>query len=105
MRRDYTAIGEREGYTKEAIDSGILTAQDWQDISVDKSVAFSQGYAITEAIKQFRIPKVTHVSQFGMIDGHSLLGIRAKYKNGLAEIYIADNGLDAIPVAIDFEQN
>jgi hypothetical protein len=105
MRRDYTKIGESEGYTRELIDAGIKTIDDWQDLEKDKTMAFSQGFAVNEAIKVFNIPHVSHVAQFGMVCGHGLIGIMAQYKNGMAKIYIADTGCECIPVAIDFEEN
>jgi len=103
MRRDYTSIGTVAGYDREQIDKGILTIDDWQDLKKDKTMAFSQGCAVNEAIRTFKIPHVSHVAQFGIICGHGLIGIRAQYKNGMAQIYLADNGCECIPVAIDFQ--
>jgi hypothetical protein len=103
MKRDYTSIGESSGYNQEQIDKGILTIDEWQDLAENNKMAFSQGYAVNEAIKTFKIPHVSHVAQFGMICGHGLIGIRAAYKNGIAQIYLADNGCECIPVAIDFQ--
>ena len=103
MKRDYTSTGADAGYNQEQIDKGILTIDEWQDLEKDKTMAFSQGFAVNEAIKTFKIPKVSHVAQFGMICGHGLIGIRAQYKNGVAQIYLADNGCECIPVAMDFQ--
>ena len=102
MKRDYIEIA-KDIYSKEQIDTGIETIDEWQDMEQNKSLAFSQGFAVNEAVRQFKIPKVSHVAQYGMICGHGLIGIRAHYKNGMAQIYLADNGTACIPVAVDFQ--
>ena len=105
MKRDYTGIGAESGYDRGQIDKGIETIDEWQDLAENKTMAFSQGYAVNEAIKTFKIPKVSHVAQFGMICGHGLIGIRAQYQNGTAQIYLANNGCECIPVAMDFQES
>lgn len=104
--RRYTDIGKVEGYVPESIDRSIAVAEseDWQDLTVDKSMPFSQGYAINSAIEQMRIPKVTSAYFFGTIGEHGFYGLQAEYKNGTARIYMADNGCDCVVVAIDFAE-
>lgn len=110
MRRDYTQIGEKEGYTRGAIDAGILSIEDWipttRITGESVSLPMMQGMAINEAISQLKLPKVSEVAIFGDItsgSGHAygLYGIKCEYKNEFVTVYIADDGCDVIPVAMD----
>jgi hypothetical protein len=108
MRRDYTEIGQKEGYTKEIVDKGIASIDAWIDTTKGStSLPMSQGMAIKEVIKELRIPKVSRVAIHGAICGaegmYGLYGIHAEYKAEFVTIYIADNGCEVIPVAMDVE--
>ena len=104
MRRDYTKIGEREGFTREAVDRGIETVTEWEPPS--GRLPMMQGMAIREFIKSFRVPKVSYVAVFGSIrsgagDELGLYGIKAHYKTEDVTFYIADSGTHITPVAAD----
>ena len=105
MRRDYTKIGEKEGFTRDAINRGIDTITEWIELRGKTSLPMMQGMAIQAAIKQLHLPKVSHVAVFGGFgDGYGLYGIKAHYKNADVTLYIADSGTEVIPVAADVEE-
>lgn len=107
MKRDYTKIGESEGFTREAVDRGIETVTEWEAPS--SRLPMMQGMAIQEFIKSFRVPTVSSVAVFGGIRGGSgedlgLYGIKAHYKSQDVTFYIADSGTHITPVAADVEE-
>ncbi len=108
MRRDYTKIGESEGFSRETVDKGIATVTEWIGVP-SKNIPMMQGMAIQEFIKQFRVPKVSDIAVFGGIrDGAGndlgLYGIKAHYKSEDVTFYIADFGTHITPVAADVEE-
>ena len=107
MRRDYTKIGESEGFTRETVDRGIETVTEWETPS--GHLPMMQGMAIQEFIKSFRVPQVSSVAVFGGIrsgagDDLGLYGIKAHYKDQDVTFYIADSGTHITPVAADVEE-
>ena len=104
MERTYTHVGKDEA-TPEQIDKAILTL-DWLELAKEKSLPMAQGLAIKEVVKRLRVPNVSHVAYHGMIHGSScpygFYGIKAKYKNGKAVIYLLDNGCEVVIMASDF---
>ena len=70
----------------------------WEALPCD--MGFSQGYAIREMIQQFKIPKVSHVSDSHELAPYGLLGIRAHYRNADVDIFAVDDGCSVAPVCI-----
>ena len=107
MERTYTNVGKEEA-TLEQIDEAVKTLN-WLELSKEKSLPMAQGLAIKEVVKKCRIPKVSHIAYHGMIHGSScpygFYGIKAKYKNGKAVIYLLDNGCEVVIMASDFYPN
>jgi hypothetical protein len=60
------------------------------------------GLGISAAIKQLRIPKVSHVAWSSELAPYGFYGIRGHYKNGDAEIFIVDMGTHLTPVCTEF---
>ncbi len=106
MKRTYTMVGRNEA-THEQIDNAILTL-DW--IDAKGKLPMGQGMAIQECITECKMPNPSHVAIHGRINGTSpespygFYGIRSKYKNGVAQVYLMDHGSECIVMASDFKE-
>ena len=106
MKRTYTKIGEKEGYTPEEIDLRIIKTK-WVDFRTTR-LPFCQGEAIKLIIKECRIPltKISHMDLHNIIKKScGFYALNVKYSNGQAQIYIADNGCSTCVVASDFTKD
>jgi len=75
----------------------------WRDVAERRQEGAMQAMGISEAIKQLRLPKVSHYAADGCVFGsYGLYGIRAHYSNGSAEVYVLDYGTGLMPVVTDF---
>jgi len=104
MERTYTEVGKAE-YSKEQIDASIQKVN-WVDFRT-KNLPFCQGECLKVAIKDCNIPlsKISKMDLHNVIKGsHGFYSLDVKYKNGQAQIYIADNGCSACVVASDFTE-
>ena len=103
---DYFKNAEKEGYSQADINAGIAGLK-WEETSKNMQLPFMQGMGIKAAIKEFKIPKISHVAYQGGVVCRGkaetftagLYGLRAHYANGTREIYLADDGLSITPVA------
>lgn len=106
--RTYTKTGQENGYTKKNIDRSIKQTN-WVDFKT-KNLPFMQGSCLNTVIKECNIP----LSKISRMDLHNSINTKpqehiafyaldVKYKNGQAQIYIADNGCMSCVVASDFE--
>jgi len=96
---EFIEIGKKHTQGNEEIVKENILSAEWEAVEKGKSYPFSQGMAIDEAIKQFRIPKVTHVSLYGVFSGLGLYGIRAHYKDEEVDIFFVDDGVSITPIA------
>jgi len=99
--RTYTQVGKE--YEKEAIDNSISQIE-WEAFR-KTNLPFCQGECLKVVIKECNIPlsKISKMSLHGVISGsHGFYGLDVAYKNGQAQIYIADNGCSSCVVASDF---
>ena len=103
MKRTFTEVGKEHSEGKEAELAGMFDRLDWQPIPCD--MAAMPGLGIKEVIKQLHIPKVSHVASSHELAPYGLMGIRAHYKNGSAQIYMADEGTGIVILASDFWPN
>ena|SRR5271156_1972938 len=113
MQRTWTKVGE-EIYThtledgEERADRGrierAIEAIQWREIPKVGTLEapFMPGEGIKAAVKQLRIPKVSHVAWTNRLAPYGFYGIRGHYKNGQAEIFIVDTGCELVPVCSDF---
>ena len=96
----YTEIGKKEGYTEESI-TETAEKLEWVEIIPEMKLPFSQGYAINEMIKEFKI-KAGKIAYNGIIrngnEEHGFYGIETTMGQRL---YFADCGCSLCPVAID----
>lgn len=104
MKRTYTEVGSKD-YTQIEIDNAIKKVN-WQEFRKD-NLPFCQGEALKTVIKECNIPlsKISRMELHGSIKGaHGFYALDVKYKNGQAQIYIADNGCGCCVVASDFKE-
>ena len=67
-------------------------------------LGFTQGYAIKEAIKEFKIPNISSISDNGFFNGLACYGIKGHYENGIAISYFLDTGCALIPICVNFQE-
>ena len=110
MVRTYTEAAKNKGYLKENIDNAIKRTN-WEPFRTD-NLPFCQGACINIVVKECGIP-ISKISKMDLHNGintephehHAFYALDVKYKNGQAQIYIADDGCGACVVASDFEEN
>jgi len=100
MKRTFTQVGKEHTEGKEAKIGEMIDRLDWQSIPCE--MGMMPGEAIKAVIKELRIPKVSHVAASHEMAPYGLLGIKAHYKNGDANIYLVDEGCSTVVIASDF---
>lgn len=112
FRFDWTTVGQSftEGRQAdlvallETIDEGSRAHagfDQWLEYVPGLSLPFCQGYAITEAIKQLRLPKVSHVAHTNRFDPYGVVIVRAHYRGPLqVDVVILDRGTDLTPLCM-----
>ena len=103
MERTYTNVGKEYTQGKESDFNGMFERLNWLDIPCD--LPAMPGLGIKEVIKELRIPKVYQVAYSNELAPYGLYGVKAKYKNGNAVIYMRDNGVSITILASDFYPN
>lgn len=107
--RTYTNVGKKAGYTKDEIDMAIRNVE-WEPFRT-KELPFMQGEALKGVIQASHIPvsKISRMALHNVIhrgkEEHGFYALDVKYKNGQAQIYVADSGVDTMAVASDFTSN
>lgn len=101
--------------TTDAVETAIAELV-WMEVPEDGILGDMAGglmgaLALKAAVDELRIPKVSRFA-VGVLPCWSdhetgelcygLLGIEGNYKNGQAQIYIADRGSDLLPIGADF---
>ena len=106
MKRTYTEVGKNAGYTQKEIDASIKNKVKWEAFR-KTDLPFCQGETLKAVINQCNVPlsKISRMSLYGTIKRtHSFYALDVKYKNGQAQIYIADDGVEPCVVASDFNE-
>lgn len=91
-RNDYTD-GQQKTYGR------IFESMDWQTLPC--TLGMMPGENIKQAIKDLRIPKVSHVAVSSEAAPYGVYGVRGHYKNGTANIYLIDAGSEVCVLASD----
>ena len=102
MKREYTQVGSRDGYTPEEIDAAISRVE-WEAFRRD-NLPFCQGEALKKVIRECKIPlsKISRMALHSVIkDTHGLYALDVAYKNGQVQVYMADNGCEVVILASD----
>lgn len=87
-----------EAYSQDI--QGLIThwcdQMEWQEMLPPPglSVGMMPGLGIKAAIQQLRLPKVSHVAISNAMAPYGLCGIRCRYKDGPAEIFLLDIGTE-----------
>lgn len=100
MKRTWTQVGREHTEGKRGEIAGMIDRLNWQAIPCE--MAAMPGMAIKAVIKELRIPKASHVASSHEMAPYGLLGIKAHYKNGDANIYLVDEGCQTVVIASDF---
>ena len=100
MERNWTTVGQKHTQGKRKQLEAMFSRMEWREIPCE--MGMMPGMAIKEAIKQLHIPKVSHVAHSHELAPYGLLGIKARYRNGNAVIYLVDDGLGVTPIVSDF---
>jgi len=100
MERTWTKVGKHHTHGREEDIGGMIDRLNWKEIPCE--MGMMPGEAIKAAIKELRIPKVSHVANSHEMAPYGLLGIKAHYKNGDANIYLVDEGCSTVVIATDF---
>ena len=116
--RTWTTVGEDvmgktlEGGAKlsrKRVEAAI-EAMDWQapkpaaDGAGVWTLAMMPGEGIKTVIKEFRIPRVYELAVSNELAPYGLYGIKGRYKNGAAEIFVVDLGAELTPICSDFTE-
>jgi len=109
-RRDWMTNPDAVKYAgtpeKKAMVNGAIAILEWHEATDELVLPMSPGLFIQGAIKQFRIPRVSHVAwRGGMLYGrYSVYGIEAHYGKGgrqWVRLYFMDRGSDGICLCTD----
>lgn len=93
----FTKIGKKYSRDREREIIGFCDNMQWQDIPV--SVGAMPGLAIKEAIRVLNLPKAYQIAVSHDMAPYGLYGIRCRYKEGPAEVFVVDDGCECSPVA------
>ena len=105
MERNWTNIGSEYNSTPEQRKklSAIFEVLEWETVTPDGLTwPMMPALALEEAIKELRLPKVSAVAQSNAMAPYGLIAARCKYTNGMAEVYIVDEGSTLKVLASDF---
>lgn len=103
MTRTWTEVGKNHTDNKQGKIGAMLDRLEWH--SLPYTMGAMPGMGIKEAIKQLKLPKVSHVSCSHELAPYGLLGVKAHYKNGDVKVYLVDEGIGLVVIATDFEAN
>jgi len=102
VRIDWTEIGKSRGQseTKEqrARIRGAMQAMKWLEIPTE--MGFMPGEGIKAAMRQLRLPDVSHVATSNELAPYGFLGVRTHYNNADVDVFIVDRGSDMFPVCM-----
>lgn len=108
MQRSYTSVGapiievNKPGYIE------AMQALVWHEVGSESfrlNISWSTGELVKAAAKDFKLGCITHVGEIVTEVRYTLIGIRNRFSNGVANIYFVDRGHDAVPLASDFTPN
>lgn len=101
----WTDIGlEEVPKTNRKLVSEYIDRIEWQRIPKggSLSVAMMPGENIKEVIKQLKLRAVTHIAISHDMAPFGLYGVRNRFKNGVADIFMVDNGCEVAIIRSDF---
>ena len=99
MKRTWTEVGEEYTRGKQGDIAAMIERMDWRTLPCE--MGLGPGMAIKEAIKSFKIPKVSCVATSNEMAPYGLLAVEGNYKNGRGQIFMVDDGLSVTPICTD----
>jgi len=102
MRRTWTTIAAEHNSTtaQRSRLAGCFDALVWRALPVE--VGMMPGENIKAAISELNLPKVSHIAVSHELAPYGLYGIRCRYSDGLAQVYLIDEGSQCSVLASDF---
>jgi len=97
-RFEFMNIGKEYSQGNEDEVKEIVLNAEWEETGKGKSFPMGQGMAVDEAIKGYRIPKVSHVSLYNDFCGLGFYGIRGHYTGKEVDVFILDDGVSCTPI-------
>lgn len=70
----------------------ILSKMEWQELEEGMSLPMSPGLGIEFLIKEFKIPRVSHIAISNEMTPFGLYGIYGHYRNADVKLYFVDEG-------------
>ena len=102
-RIDWMNVGKNHTEGNEGKLIPIFLAMDWQKVTPGFEMAMMPGLGIQAAIKELRIPKVSHVATSPELAPYGLYGIRGRFTGGgrdeTVDLFIVDEGCSMHPLA------
>jgi hypothetical protein len=108
MITEWTKTGSEYTKGKEPAIKNIIGRMDWMKLPGKDEAALSigamPGLGIQGAIREYRIPKVSHIAISHEMAPYGLYGIRGHYKNADVDIFLVDSGCEIIPICSNVEE-
>lgn len=104
MRRDYMSVGAKyiqEGPARRKFEAAVDRLE-WKEFKLGTKEAFMSAMGIREAIKYYRICGASHYAISDDMSPYGFFAILGHFTNGMAQVYILDQGDILIPLAVDF---
>ncbi len=99
MKRTWTEVGEEYTRDKQGDIAAMIERMEWHTLPCE--MGMGPGIAIKEAIKAFKIPKVSRVATSNEMAPYGLLAVEGNYKNDRGQIFMVDDGLSVTPICTD----
>ena len=99
MKRTWTEVGEKYTRGKQGDIAVMVERMEWRTLPCE--MGMGPGMAIKEAIKAFKIPKVSRVATSNEMAPYGLLAVEGHYKNGRAQVLMVDDGVSITPICSD----
>lgn len=72
-------------------------AMEWQELTpAGLTLPMMPGEGIKAAIRELRLPRVSHVAYSHDMAPYGLYGAKCRYSNGPAEVYLLDIGIEIL---------
>lgn len=102
MQRTWTQIGKPHTEGNEEKLAAYFDRLEWKPLTGSNEEAMMPALGIQSTIKQLRLPMVSHYAISFDMAPFGLYGVRCQYKNGLAQVYVCDEGCQIVPLCSDF---
>ena len=105
MRVDWMKVGKEHWKGNQERIINICESAEWTHIPKEGiTIAMMPALGIEGVIKEFKIPKVSHIAILRDLAPFGLYGIRGHYKNGDADIFVVDEGDHISPLCSFFTE-